>query len=788
MTQFAMKQTITILLIVLSSGLAHAQMKAYPASCYQTFEQDGSWCWFSDPRAVSYKGDYNRTYAGFVSSKGDITIKYIDHDTGIQESKVIFPELQKDDHVNPSLLFLPDGRLMIFFTKHNGGLYYTKTKKTENISEWEEVQTLNMGTMLCYSNPVMLSEENNRIYVFFRGGYNWKPSFIVSDDLGETWSEPLVITSKPGAENTNRPYTKVISDGKKRIWLALTDGHPRNEPLNSIYTMYYEGGKLYQVDGTIIGNIDQAPFDQNKLIKAYDAHKTTVKSWIWDIAINKEGFPVIVYTRMNEETDHQYFYARWNGEKWVSSHLSKGGKDFPRQKRKKEQRNPEPHYSGGITLDHNNTNVVYLSKPINDIYEIFKYETKDSGKTWTNKAITKGSKLDNVRPFVIRNTESEQDGNILWMQNHKYEHYSNYNTSILINKVNPTLSSEINKENLKKAMKNVADWQINTPLRDHPAEWTNGALYAGMAEWAKIADDESYFEWLKNIGNKTGWNYKVNQNPKRKYHADDYCVGQMYAELYRHYNDNSMIQPLQEYFNLIMDNPSKRDLEFNWDGETWPSERWSWCDALFMAPTVWAKYGNITGNKKYWKFMDKEFKATTDYLYDEEENLYFRDSNYFNKKEANGAKMFWGRGNGWVFAGLPIIINELPQNYKNRDYYVDIFKNMAKKLASIQDDKGYWHASLLDPDSYPNPETSSTAFYIYGMAWGINNGFLNKEEYLPVVEKGWKALIESIWPDGKMGWVQPIGENPKNVTAEMTEVYGVGGFLLAGSEIYKLAK
>ena len=113
---------------------------------------------------------------------------------------------------------------------------------------------------------------------------------------------------------------------------------------------------------------------------------------------------------------------------------------------------------------------------------------------------------------------------------------------------------------------------------------------------------------------------------------------------------------------------------------------------------------------------------------------------------------------------------------------------MAVKLLGLQDEKGYWHASMLDPESFPNPEMSSTAFFVYGLAWGINNGYLDKETYLPAVEKGWKILVESVWPDGKLGWVQPIGENPKNVTAEMTEVYGVGGFLLAGSEVIKLAK
>jgi len=205
-----------------------------------------------------------------------------------------------------------------------------------------------------------------------------------------------------------------------------------------------------------------------------------------------------------------------------------------------------------------------------------------------------------------------------------------------------------------------------------------------------------------------------------------------------------------------------------------------------MGPTVWSKMASVTGEKKYRDFMYKEFKATTDYLYDKEDSLYYRDSRYFVMKEANDAKVFWGRGNGWVMAGLPIIIRELPKKYVHRDYFVNIYKEMAAKILSLQSADGFWHASLLDPDSYPNPEMSATAFFVYSMAWGINNGYLKKELYLPAVVKGWKSMVSSVWPDGKVGFIQPIGADPKSVTREMTEVYGVGGFLMAGTEITRL--
>jgi rhamnogalacturonyl hydrolase YesR len=350
----------------------------------------------------------------------------------------------------------------------------------------------------------------------------------------------------------------------------------------------------------------------------------------------------------------------------------------------------------------------------------------------------------------------------------------------------PAFSATMNKASVTALMKAVADWQIKTPLTHKPADWTNGALYAGMVEWAAIAGDQTYYNWLKDSFDKIGWSYNKRTNPLDSYHADDYCVGQAYIEMYRKFKDKNMIKPVKAHLDEILKTPATGDLKFVNTKEYHSTQRWSWCDALFMGPTVWAKMATVTGKKKYRDFMFREYKACTDYLYDTEEDLYFRDSNYFTRKEANGKKVFWGRGNGWVFAGLPILIRELPVKYENRDYFITIYKDMAAKLLSLQSEDGCWHASLLDPASYPNPEMSATAFFVYGMAWGINNGILDKATYLPAVEKGWKSMVSSVWPDGKIGFVQPIGADPKSVTREMTEVYGVGGYLLAGTEITKL--
>ena len=183
--------------------------------------------------------------------------------------------------------------------------------------------------------------------------------------------------------------------------------------------------------------------------------------------------------------------------------------------------------------------------------------------------------------------------------------------------------------------------------------------------------------------------------------------------------------------------------------------------------------------------MMDEFKATTNFLFDKKESLYYRDGSYMDKLD-NGTKIFWGRGNGWVFAGLSNIMDELNPQSKEYKYFLKIYKKMAKKLLEIQTPEGHWAMSLLGQEFYPTPETSGSSFFISGLAWGINNGILDKATYTPVVKKGWNAMVSHVTKDGMLGFVQPIGAAPGKAWADKTEVYGTGAFLSAGSEVYKM--
>lgn len=348
----------------------------------------------------------------------------------------------------------------------------------------------------------------------------------------------------------------------------------------------------------------------------------------------------------------------------------------------------------------------------------------------------------------------------------------------------------LSRSGIKYSMKKVADWQIHNfnysttgNLHDYGIDaWTNAVLYIGMLEWAKIAGDSTYYHWLTNTASTNHWKIPDNllKYPKyRVYHADELCIGQFYLNMFDLYRDEKMLYSTKERVDYILNNPPDSTMNIS------NKQSWTWCDALFMATPVYAHIAKIEGDARYLQFMDKEFKRTYHFLYDKENKLFFRDSSYFNKRESNGKKVFWGRGNGWVAAGLVNILKLLPENATYRPFYENLFREFVPQLATLQNSDGFWHASLLDADSYPSPETSATALITYALAYGVNQGLLDKEKYAPVVEKSWTSLLSVIDSDGKLGWVQPIGADPKKVTESMTAPYGVGAFLLAGSEIYQ---
>jgi hypothetical protein len=408
---------------------------------YLSFTEDGAWCWFSDPRAIYFKGKHSRTYAGWVDSSGSIVVGFYDHDLKRIETKILHKTLEKDDHDNPSLFIDRQGKLMVFYSKHAGTdpIYMVKGKKAEDISEWQTPVTLNLNDTIVnpgfsntytYTNICQLSDENYKLYLFWRGA-DFKPNFSISNDGGKSWSAGKILILPERIYRDRRPYLKVATNNNDVIHFAFTDGHPNVEPTNSIYYAKYRNSTLYKANGVKITDWSSLPMQPKDADIVYDATKTHEKAWIWDIAENKEGNPVIVYSRFPNDSNHIYCYSVWNNDKWNSYELINSGRWFPQTPEGEGER--EPNYSGGIVLDHEDPSTLYLSRMKNKKFEIEKWSTLNKGQDWIVEEITNESENNNVRPFVIRNYSGKDSLKVLWMNVTKYTHYTDYQTSIKMN-------------------------------------------------------------------------------------------------------------------------------------------------------------------------------------------------------------------------------------------------------------------------------------------------------------------------------------------------------------------
>jgi len=331
-------------------------------------------------------------------------------------------------------------------------------------------------------------------------------------------------------------------------------------------------------------------------------------------------------------------------------------------------------------------------------------------------------------------------------------------------------------DEVKILMKDVASYQIKNPSqhrsnnRNFANGWVPASFYIGVIAAYESTGDKYYLaqasSWAKSN--------KYQLGPRLR-HADDHACGSVYLSLHPNSKNDKRLKAVKGVYDQLIASPKPG------------REDWWWCDALFMSPPTLAQLGTVTGNKKYHKFLHEMYWDTAEYLFDKNDALFYRDQRYFFRRSKFGQKVFWSRGNGWVIGGLPRIISNLPESDKQRDSYIELFKTLAASLSELQGVDGYWRSSLLDPDEYPNPESSGSGFITYALAWGINEGYLEQDVYEPVVLKGWSALVRAIHGSGKIGWVQDIGMDPRDVSFDDTHAYGAGAFLLAGSEVLKIA-
>ncbi|WP_294392608.1 glycoside hydrolase family 88 protein [uncultured Sphingomonas sp.] len=338
----------------------------------------------------------------------------------------------------------------------------------------------------------------------------------------------------------------------------------------------------------------------------------------------------------------------------------------------------------------------------------------------------------------------------------------------------------------------MAEWQL-ARLKDpgraskattNPRSWEQAVFWVGMTALADAGAPPQIKAAILEMGRANGW-----QPGAKPYFADDHAITQSYLWAAEHGAGAAARSPTQATFDQVVNKPSVTTLAFYVPPEGYDAAecltRWCWCDALFMAPPALLELSRQSGDLRYRAFALREFWATTDFLYDPVERLYYRDSRFFERRDQQQRKQFWSRGNGWVFAGLARSIPLIPKDSPDRRRMEALFKEMAAKLRTLQKPDGYWAPSLLAPENAP-PEASGTGFFTYGMAWGVRTGLLPRAEYEPVARRGWTAMQRAVQPDGGLGWVQQVSDRPDKVEAKDTQYYGVGAFLLAATEIAAL--
>lgn len=801
---------------------------------------NGAWCWYQDERVVvdTERPGGPMLLMSTVSfarqgdpDHGDIDLLWYNVATGERGAFELHDRLEADDHDNAAVYIRPDGRYLAVYSKHSTDklVRWRVSTHPHDPTAWEPERTYENRSSVCYANLFLLDEPGGgqRLYNFSRSD-GFHPNYFFSTDQGGTWRYGGKLLTGPGGNETRgqRPYLKYAVHGTEALHFIATEGHPRQED-NGVYHGFLSRGKLHHSDGAAVGPLStertspyRSPEFTTVLAKGAKFNGVAMRhAWTIDLHVDADGYPYAALTARadNIDTDHRFLYARWDGQRWKVYEIARAGAYLYKK---------ENDYTGLVALHPRDPDVLFISTPVDPRddrrlahYELFKGVTADGGASWAWTPVTWDSGADNLRPVVP--VWDEENTALIWLKG-RIKTYTSWDSQVVGRIVKTaeleglavanertvrrpaipadpphrSLSHELGPRSVAEAGRRVAKWQVenfeNPPgygpqdyWRGRKKDWVWAAYYTGLAAFAKQTQDHALWDELYRIGETNRW-----EPGRRPRHADDWAVCWSYAEAYLQAGRPAMIAPARELFDRVMLEDWSESLEYD-DSVPWEQNivmrELAWCDALFMGPPALTRLASATGDQRYLAFADMLWWKTANYLYDTEEHLFYRDSRYFTKTEGNGKKVFWARGNGWVFAGLTLMLEDIPPDHAHRQRYETLYLEMAKRLLPLQGDDGFWPTGLLDPVRWDKPESSGTAFFTYGLAWGINHGLLEAETYRPAVEKGWKALIGVTRPDGKLTCVQPIGADPYDFAPDATLPYGVGAFLLAASEVYKLA-
>lgn len=371
----------------------------------------------------------------------------------------------------------------------------------------------------------------------------------------------------------------------------------------------------------------------------------------------------------------------------------------------------------------------------------------------------------------------------------------------------PAQSTEMTRDEILARADDMAMEMFEHQRWNFPGRrWTAGVAWVGIADLSEVNGNPKIMEALVKMGDRKlqigprdeqihydKWALIHHELEKEPHHADDMVIGESFIHVFQETGNPKILENIQQRVDEAstailseeMARKAEKATELGWN----EALTWYWCDALFMAAPLHARLSAVTGEPKFRNAMHTEWKRTQALLYDTEEHLYYRDKNFIGRSSKNGQKIFWARGNGWVIAALARVLNHLPADDVERPHYIAHFKEMAEKLASLQQADGTWSPSLLDYEHFPFSELSGTGLICYGLAWGINQGILDDQTYRPTVAKAWAALLKGCeaTKQGYLGYIQPVGAEPSRIKPEHYVWFGNGIFMMAAVQVAKMA-
>jgi len=375
------------------------------------YGRTAKWVWFTNPRAVRFVGDYDRTYLGYLGgpSGTDVVVGMYDHDTGAIEETVVADDVSPDDHVGPAVRPLNDGHLLVLWSKHDGPtLSYRLSERPEDPSVFDDRQTLD-GTAVCYPNPIQLGDDPGApLHLFYRdrdGTGDGHIYYRKSMDRGHTYSPPQRVVTAPQGHYS---VYWVAASRNGDIHLFFTDAEgPSTGPKWNIAYACFTDGTFYEADGTVIGTESTLPIRVQDLETVYDAAKpSNHDAWIWDCGVDADGNPAVVYATFPSSLAHEYRYARWTGTAWDDSVLVGA--------RRYVGADPvTPYFSGGIAMPTHDPDVVYASVTRGKYAVIERLETDDGGRTFATETVSDRAVADNFRPVVPEN--HHPDAPVVWI-------------------------------------------------------------------------------------------------------------------------------------------------------------------------------------------------------------------------------------------------------------------------------------------------------------------------------------------------------------------------------------